>query len=190
MRLFWCFLYIAFLPPFDLPYLVFDHTHLDFPILQDWKDEIQFCWRFLNKWGGGLIKSPINDVQMNVVPKALYRHWGAAASNFHKMEHIIKSTPPPISLEIENWIFGKAEWIFYRIICARTFCLMIQFSSIPGKLWNFESLQTFHKKFKILKIDENCQCSFLRFFYSFGFDLSRFFSFVIFVKALSVSPQK
>ena len=97
---------------------------------------------------------------MNVVPKALYRHWGAA-SNFHKMEHIIKSTPPPISLEIENWIFGKSEWIFYRIICARTLCLMIQYSSIPGKLWNFESRQTFHKKFKILKNDENSQCSFL-----------------------------
>ena len=101
------FIHCVFSSPFDLPYLVFDHTHLDFPILLDWKDEIQFCWRFLNKWGGGLIKSPINDVQMNVVPKALYRHWGAAASNFHKMEHIIKSTPPPISLEIENWIFGK-----------------------------------------------------------------------------------
>ena len=137
MRLFWCFLYIAFLPPFDLPYLVFDHTHpMYFPILLDWKDEIQFCWRFLNKWGGGLIKSPINDVQMNVVRKALYRHWGAAASNFHKMEHIIKSTPPPISLEIENWIFGKqSESSTGSFVLGHFFLYNHFIFSIPGKLW-------------------------------------------------------
>ena len=112
--------------------------------------------------GWGPYKGPINDVQMNVVRKALYRHWGA--SNFHKMEHIIKS--PHQSVEIENWIFGQQNESATGLFALGHFKFFLIISFFYSWL-SFESHQTSNlEKWREFPVYSDTVCSFPRFSFS------------------------